>query len=82
MANVLVERQSLEDTADAIRQKLGSTAPIKPRDFAANIAVIQGVSGLSVIRKEGNVLVFPNGHFLAEIEETRLNLPMKVLLIE
>lgn len=42
MANVLVEKQSLIDTADAIRAKLGTQALIAPEDFDTEIAKISG----------------------------------------
>lgn len=35
MANVLVEKQSLIDLADMLREKTGTSDPIKPEDFAA-----------------------------------------------
>lgn len=82
MANVLVERQALADTANAIRTKLGTTAAMKPREFAENIAMIQGVSGLHVITLDGNTVVFPEGHCLVECEQKQLNLPSKILLIK
>lgn len=37
MANVLVERASLENLADAIRAKLGSSDLITPEDMADSI---------------------------------------------
>lgn len=42
MANVLVEKQSLIDTADAIRAKLGTQALIAPEDFDDRISEISG----------------------------------------
>jgi hypothetical protein len=82
MANVLVERQVLTDTANAIRTKLGTTAEMKPREFAANIAMIQGVSGLKVLTMDGNTLVFPDGHCLVELEQKQIYLPTKIVLVK
>lgn len=45
MANVLVEKQSLIDTADAIRAKLGTQALIAPEDFDDRISEISGGGG-------------------------------------
>lgn len=45
MANVLVEKQSLIDTADAIRAKLGTQALIAPEDFDDRIREISGGGG-------------------------------------
>lgn len=42
MANVLVEKQSLIDAADAIRSKLGTQDLIAPEDFDTEIAKISG----------------------------------------
>lgn len=45
MANVLVERNSLENTADAIREKLGTQELITPEDFGEKIGEISGGGG-------------------------------------
>ena len=45
MANVLVEKQSLVDAANAIRTQLGSHDPIAPEDFDAKISEISGGGG-------------------------------------
>ena len=42
MANVLVEKQSLIDLADVLREKTGTSDPIKPEDFAAVAETISG----------------------------------------
>ena len=41
MANVLVERKSLEDIADAIRVKLNTQDLFKPEEFASKVMEIQ-----------------------------------------
>ena len=45
MANVLVERDSLENTADAIRSKLGTQGSITPEEFGTKIGEISGGGG-------------------------------------
>lgn len=45
MANVLVERQSLVNAADAIREKLGTQELITPEDFGEKIGEISGGGG-------------------------------------
>ena len=45
MANVLVERNSLENTADAIRSKLGTQDSITPEEFGTKIGEISGGGG-------------------------------------
>ena len=55
MANVLVERTSLEDTAGAIRAKLKSQDLIAPEDFAENILQIPGGGGEEYIAPYGNL---------------------------
>lgn len=45
MANVLVERKSLEDIADAIREKLGVQYLIKPEEFAQKVSEIVPCTG-------------------------------------
>lgn len=45
MANVLVEKQSLVNAADAIREKLGTQELITPEDFGEKIGEISGGGG-------------------------------------
>ena len=54
---------------------------MKPREFAANIAMIQGVSGLKVLTLDGNTLVFPDGHCLVELEQKQIYLPTKLMFL-
>ena len=82
MGLVRVQRSCLVDTANAIRQKLGSTEDIKPSQFAENIAVIAGVSGIETPELSGNTLIIPTGYILAKIEQKQLNLPTKIVLIK
>ena len=49
MANVLVEKQSLIDAADAIRSKLGTQALIAPEDFDDRISEISGVGDYGTV---------------------------------
>ena len=49
----------LQDTADAIRAKTGSTSPIVPRDFADEIGAIQTGGGSSIVPgPNDNVIVY------------------------
>lgn len=49
MADVLVERRSLENIADAIRTKLGTSELIKPEDFADEIMKIEPCGNYGLI---------------------------------
>ena len=59
MANVLVERQSLVNAADAIREKLGTQELITPEDFGEKIGEISG-GGENIPRTQwGAVKMYP-----------------------
>lgn len=59
MANVLVERQSLVNAADAIREKLGTQELITPEDFGEKIGEISG-GGENIPRTQwGAVKIYP-----------------------
>lgn len=59
MANVLVEKQSLVNAADAIREKLGTQELITPEDFGEKIGEISG-GGEDIPRTQwGAVKIYP-----------------------
>ena len=78
---VLVRRQIMEDTAAAIREKLGTTEPMRPSEFAENISLISGQSGLQIVTQDGTAAIIPSGYVLLEAELKRVNLPAKALEI-
>lgn len=71
MANVLVEKDSLEDIADAIRAKNGTQSTYKPREMAQAISEIGGG-----ITPTGTKQISQNGtHDVTDYASAQVNVP-------
>lgn len=81
MANVLVDRQVLEDIATSLRNKTGIEDNLKPRELAALIENIPSTEDIKEIRQEGNTLIIPEGLVQLDLEETRFESRSKILKI-
>lgn len=72
MANLLVEKESLKDIADAIRAKNGSSTTYKPSEMAGAISAIPSGG----ITPTGTININQNGtHNVADYEEAVVNVP-------
>lgn len=67
MANVLVERQYLQDIADAIRTKGNTQNTYTPPQMASAILNIQGGMDFASPVKIDEVLIFPSSLISAEL---------------
>lgn len=70
MATVTVNEQSLYDTADAIRTKLGVETTYYPSEFASAIASITGGTELSA-SDEGKVVVEDDGSYVLQSQTSQ-----------